>query len=214
MIAANVQNRREFLFGATAAGVAFTVLGCRSSTREAVLKIPEDADGCVDLFKFFSDPALVFEQARTGLSLTGEPKILQSSERWRRHTFEDQKGFARSVELNTTTDEKHGEYLSDIYINYAKPVGISLSTMKANFGVATEHFKKVPIVGTAAPAMFTNLMPGQREKEVVSYGFYPEPIAPASMKVSILFTADSTYWDTKTVDFLRLERRPVLPALK
>lgn len=201
--------RREFLIGATAAGIAFTMFGCRIGSREAVLKIPEDAEECFDLFKFFTDPALGFEQAKTGLGLTGEPKILQSSPEWRRHTFENQKGFASSVGLNTTTDEEHGEYLSGIYINYGKPIGISLSTMKANLGAATEHLKKVPIYGTVAPTMFTNLMPGQREKEVISYGFYPDPIATGSMKVSILFRADSTYWDTKTVDFLRFERRPV-----
>lgn len=208
MIAANMHTRREFLIGAAVAGAAFTMLGCRT-TREAVLKIPEDAEECAHLFKFFTDPAFGFEQARIGFGLTGEPKVLQSSPEWRRHTFENQKGFARSVELNTTTDEMHGEYLSGIYINYGKPAGISLSTMKANFGAATEHLKKVPIYGTAAPKMFTNLKPGQREKEVISYGFYPEPIAPAIMKVSILFTADSTSWDTKSVDFLRFERRPV-----
>lgn len=206
MITANMHTRREFLFGA-AAGVAFTMLGCRNA-REAILKIPENTEECIDLFKFFTDPAFGFEQARTGLGLTGEPKVLQSSERWRRHTFEEQKGFADRVELNTTTDQ-NGEYLSGIYINYATPIGISLSAMKASFGAATEHIKKVPVYGTAPPAMFTNLMPGQREKEIVSYGFYPEPAAPASMKVSILITADSTYWDTKTVDFLRFERRPV-----
>ncbi len=209
MIAANMQTRREFLIGASASSLCVTLLGCRNGLREAVLKIPEDADECFDVFKFFTDSALGFEQARTAFHLTGEPKVLQSSERWRRHIFEDQKGIAKRVELNTTTDDQHGEYLSGIYINYGKPAGISLSTMKANFGAATEHLKKVPVYGTAAPKMFTNLMPGQKEKEVISYGFYPEPIVPATMKVSILFTADSTYWDTKTVDFLRFERHPV-----
>jgi hypothetical protein len=206
MIAANMHTRREFLYGA-AAGVAFATFGCRVASREAVLKIPEDAEECFHLFKFFTDPALGFEQARTGLGLTGEPKVLQSSPEWRRNTFENQNGSASSVQLNTTTDE-HGEYLSGIYINYAKPIGISLSTMKANFGSATEHFKKVPVYGSYSPASFTNLMPGQREKEVMTYGFYPEPIRPGDMKVSVLFRADATYWDTKTVDFLRLERRP------
>ncbi len=208
MITANMHTRREFLIGA-AGTLAFMTLGCRNSSSKAVLKIPENAEECIHLFNFFSDPALGFEQARTGLGLTGEPKVLQSSERWRRNIFEDQKGLAKNVELNTTRDETYGEYLSGIYISYGKPIGVSLSTIKANLGTATEHIKKIPVFGTAAPLMFTNLKPGQREKEIVSYGFYPEPSAAGTMKVSVLFTADSTFWDTKTVDFLRFERRPV-----
>lgn len=197
--------RREFLFvGAT--GAALTMLGC--GTREAVLKIPEDAEECFHLFKFFSDPNFGFEQAKNGLGITGTPKVLQSSDRWRRHTFEDQKGVAKSVQLNTTTDER-GDYLSGIYIYYASPVGFALSTMKANFGAATERTKKVPVFGELSPASFTNLMPGQKQKEVTTYSFFPEPIAPGSMKGDLLITADTTYWDTKMVEFLRLERRPV-----
>src|SRR5688572_16333498 len=77
MIAAIMPTRREFLFGA-AAGVAVTMLGCRKD-REAVLKIPEDAEECFDLFKFFTEPNFDFEQAKNGLGITGTPKVLQSS---------------------------------------------------------------------------------------------------------------------------------------
>lgn len=197
--------RREFLFGA----VAVTTLGCRT-VREAVLKIPENTEECIDLFKFFSDPAFGFDQARTGLGLTGEPKVLQSTPTWRRHTFEDQKGIAKSVTLDISgNDEGAGAYFSAIYINYRKPAGIALSTMKANFGTATQHMKRVPVFGGISTESFTNLKPGQKEKVVFSYGFYPEPAAPGLMKGDILFNCDSTYWDTKTVDFLRLQRRPV-----
>lgn len=197
--------RREFLF-VGAAGSAFTMLGCR--TREAVLKIPEDAEECFHLFKFFSDPNFDLEKAKTGLGITGEPKVMRSSERWLRNTFEDQKGVAKSVQLNTTTDER-GEYLSDIYIYYAKPVGFSLSTMKANFGAANERTKKVPVFGELSPASFTNLMPGQKQKEVTTYSFFPELLTPGSMKGDVLITSDATYWDTKMVEFLRFQRRPV-----
>jgi hypothetical protein len=208
MIAANMPTRREFLFGA-AAGVGVMTLGCRKEL-EAILKIPEDAEECLHLFKFFTDPNFDFEQARTGLSLTGKPQVLQSTPTWRRHTFNAQTSAAGSVTLDTTTkDDGPGEYLSAIYIDYRRPPGISLSTMKSNFGAATEHSEKVLVDDGYSPAQFTNMMRKKKEKEVISYSFFPEPIAPGYMKGDVLFRCDATYWDTKTVDFLRLQRHPV-----
>jgi hypothetical protein len=198
--------RREFLFSAVAA-LAFQTLGCKE--RIAVLRIPVDAADCLDLYTFFTDPKLTSDRVRSAFGLTGEPKVLKSSDTWTRNTFENQNGHAKSVELNTSVDETYGEYFSGIYIDYTKPIGVSLSAMKGKLGVPTERTKKVPVFGTHSTASFTNLMPGQKEKEEVSYGFYPEASDPGKMKVSVLFTADSTYWDTKTVNFLRFERRPV-----
>jgi hypothetical protein len=201
--------RREFLLSA-AAGLAVPILGCGIRFgREAVLKIPEDATECVDLFRFFTDPNFDFERARAGLGLTGEPRVLQATPEWRRHTFEEQKGPASSVELNTFTDKRYGEYLSGIYIYYENPIGISLSTMKANLGSATERSRQLPAEIRLSPEAFTNIMPGQKLKEVVSYSFYPEPPAPGHMKGDVLFSGDATYWDTKPTDFIRFERHPV-----
>lgn len=205
MIVATMLRRREFLLVA-AAGVAAAMFGCRTS--EAVLKIPENADECFDLFRFFTDSAFGFEQARAGLSLTGEPRVLQASPTWRRHTFEDQKGLAERLTLDTSSkDDGTDEYLSAIYINYRHPIGVSLSTMTANLGFPRTHSEKVPVPVDRSPAAFTNLMPGQKEKEVTSYGFHPEePIAPGFLKGDVLFTCDATYWDTKPVKFLRFQR--------
>jgi hypothetical protein len=185
------------------------MLGCRK-VREPVLKIPENADDCLHLFNLFTDPAFDLAQARTGLGLTGEPKVLQSTPSWRRHTFEDQIGIAKSVTLDTSSkDDGSDAYFSAIYIDYRHLPGFSLSTMKRNFGPADVRTKRVPVIGHVSAESFTNMRPGQKEKEVTSFSFYPEPKAPDRMKVDILFTCDATYWDTKTVDFLRLQRRPI-----
>ena len=63
--------RRDFCIGLFAA-IAATA-ACRE--RVARLKVPEDADECVDLFRYFTDPDFGFEQAKVGLNVSGEPDV-------------------------------------------------------------------------------------------------------------------------------------------
>ena len=198
---ATMIGRREFCFG-TLTFFAAVLTGCEEHV--PVLKIPENADECFDLFRFFTDPAFQLEQAKNGLGVNGEPRVQDLKTR-KLFTFDDQPGILKSINFQTGTDgQPDANMLDAIYIYYRTPINVSLARLESLLGRSNRHDKKI----AAQIAMFTNLQPGQKEKERSSFGFYPNgPIAPGHLKGDLLFSCDSTFWDTKSVDFLRYERR-------
>lgn len=198
--------RREFCLG-TLGVFAATFIGCKEHV--SVLKIPEDADECVDLFRFFTEPAFGLEQARAGLGATGEPRLMDDPSTWKVYTFDDQRGVVESIALIAGPDSRpDANKLTGIYIYYRTPINVSLSRLERYLGKSDRRDKKVAAELRSPIAMFTNLQPGQKEREVSSFSFYPDqPIAPGHLKGDLLFTCDTTSWDTKRVNFLRYERR-------
>jgi hypothetical protein len=193
--------RREFCFG-TLALLSAALTGCKE--RVPVLKIPEDADECFDLFRFFTDPAFQLEQAKNGLGVKGEPR-LQDLKTRKLFSYEDQPGILKSIDFQTGADgDPDANMLDAIYIDYRTPINVSLRRLESLLGQPNRYDEKI----AAQIAMFTNLKPGQKEKERSSFGFFPEqPIAPGHLKGDLLFSCDATSWDTKRVDSLRYQRR-------
>lgn len=194
--------RREFSFGALAFSAA-CLIGCKE--RVPVLKVPENADECFDLFRFFTDPAFGLEQAKAGLGVTGEPRVLDDPGSRKLFTFEDQSGLLERIGLQTGPDNHpDAGKLDAMYIYYRNPIDVSLSRLESYLGPSDERNKKI----AAQLAMFTNLQPGQKEREISSYSFYPDqPIAPGHLKGDLLFKCDTVSSDTKRVDSLRYQRR-------
>jgi hypothetical protein len=94
--------------------------------------------------------------------------------------------------------------LNAMYLYYRNPIDVSLSRLESYLGPSDERDKKI----AAQLAMFTNLQPGQKEREISSYSFYPDqPIAPGHLKGDLLFKCDTVSSDTKRVDSLRYQRR-------
>jgi hypothetical protein len=193
--------RREFCFGTLALFTA-ALTGCKEHV--PVLKVPEDADECFDLFRFFTDPAFELERAKAGLGVKGEPRFQDLKTR-KHFTFDDQPGILKSIDFQTGgNDRPEADKLAAIYIYYRTPIKVSLRRLESYLGPSNQHDKKI----AAQIATFTNLQPGQKERERSSFGFYPDgPIAPGHLKGDLLFSCDTTSWDTKSVDFLRYERR-------
>ena len=194
--------RREFCFG-TLACFATVLTGC--TERVPVLKIPENADECVDLFRFFTQPAFDLEGATAGLGVRGEPRLLNDPDTRKLYTYENQSGVLESISFETGPDgQDDSNKLNAIYIDYRTAIEVSLSRVESYLGRSARHHSKI----AAQIAMFTNLKPGQKERERTSFGFYPDnPIAPGHLKGDVLFECDATSSDTKRVDSLRYQRR-------
>jgi hypothetical protein len=182
---------------------AAALIGCKE--RVPVLKVPENADECFDLFRFFTDPAFGLEQAKAGLGVTGEPRVLDDPKSRKLYTFEDQSGLLERIGLQIGPDGRpDAGKLNAMYLYYRNPIDVSLSRLESYLGPSDERNKKI----AAQLAMFTNLQPGQKEREISSYSFYPDqPIAPGHLKGDLLFKCDTVSSDTKRVDSLRYQRR-------
>lgn len=197
----DMMERREFCIGLCG---AITAAGAACRERVARLKVPENADECADLFRFFTDPAFGLEQARLGLGLTGEPRVLDDPRSRKVFTFEDQSELVESVDLHTTPD---GLKLTAIYIDYRRPVEVSLRRLESYLGASEERIRKVPAPMESPRSGFTNLMAGQKEISRSSHTFYPaNPIAPGHLKGDLLFRCDTVSSDTKRVISLRYQR--------
>jgi hypothetical protein len=183
-----------------------SAIGCKE--RVPVLKVPENADECVDLFRFFTDPAFGLEQARAGLGVTGEPRILDDPKSRKLFTYEHESGLLESIGLQIEPENAPSAgRLDAMYIQYRNPIDVSLRRVESYLGRSREHIEKI----AAQLAMFTNLRPGQKEKERSSYGFYPDqPIASGHLKGDFLFQCDTVASDTKRADSLRYQRRLVV----
>ena len=196
--------RRDFCIGLFAA-IAATA-ACRE--RVARLKVPESADECVDLFRFFTDPAFGLEQAKAGLNVTGEPRVLDDPKHRMLFTYENQSELVKSIGLQTNPDDGSGELrLEAIYINYRRPIDVSLSRLESYLGAFNHHPEKVPEYVGLPVSMFSNLKPGQKERSRSSYSFFPDnPIAPGHLKGDLLFQCDTIAWNTKRAESLRYQR--------
>ena len=198
---AHMISRRQFCFAALAVFAA-GFIGCKKRVR--VLKVPENADECADLFHFFTDPAFGLEQAKAGLGVAGEPRVLDDPKSRKLFTYEYKSGPLESIGLQVEPDNHpDAGKLTAIYIDYRNPIDVSLSRVESYLGRSSEHTKKV----AAQLAMFTNLRPGQKEKERSAHGFFPDqPIAPGHLKGDFLFQCDTVSSDTKRADSLRYQR--------
>ena len=199
--------RREFCFGTLALSAA-GLIGCKE--RVPVLKVPEDTDECADLFRYFTDPGFGLEQARAGLGLTGEPRVLDDPRSRKLFTYEYESGLLERIGLEIGPDGRpDAGKLTAMYIDYRYPIDVSVRRLESYLGPSSRRDKKIAASLKSSPAArFTNLQPGEKELERSSYHFIPaEPIAPGHLKGDLLFQCDAVYWDTKRVDSLRYQRR-------
>jgi hypothetical protein len=201
-------SRRSFC-GSAMSLFGLAVIGSGCVPRKKVLKYPESAEECADLFEFFTDPAFGFDQAKAGLHITGEPKILDATSDWRRTTFPSQNGLIRSIELGTSKGE-----LSSIHIYYQSAIDVSLKRLESLLGTSKEY-NNVTVGGidrssVSPTAAFTNIMPDSPQRNrprESSYGFYPEePLKTGLLKGSLLINCESTDKNVKRTSFLRYER--------
>ena len=188
MILCIMIQRRDFCIGLFAA-IAATA-ACRE--RVARLKVPEDADECVDLFRYFTDPGFGFEQAKVGLNVSGEPDV-RDDDYGKLFTFENQSEPVKSIRLGTMRDKGSGELrLAAIYIYYQRPIEVSLMRLQSFLGESIEQYSKSA---------------RQRGPAHSSHGFSPDnPIAPGHLKGGLLFESEAVEKDIKHVNWLRYQR--------
>jgi hypothetical protein len=109
----------NFVLGVLAFSAA-GVIGCKERVR--VLKVPENADECADLFHFFTDPAFGLEQARSGLGIASEPRVLDDPGTRKLFTYEYESGLLKSIGFQTGPDDHpDAGKLDAIYIKLPKP---------------------------------------------------------------------------------------------
>ena len=204
MIICIMIQRRDFCIGLFAA-IAATA-ACRE--RVARLKVPESADECVDFFRFFTDPAFGLEQAKAGLNVTGEPRVLDDPKHRMLFTYENQSELVKNIDLQTTPNDGSGELrLTAIHIGYRRPIDVSLMRLESYLGPSREHTEKMaPYIGLPV-SMFTDLQPDQKELSRSAHSFFPDnPIAPGHMKGDFLFQCETVFGDIKRADSLRYQR--------
>ena len=189
------------------AAVLALMKGCK--TYVPVLKVPENADEVADLFRFFTKPDFELEQAKVGLGVTGEPRI-HDDPRWRKiFTYEFSTGYVERISLQIGgRDHRDAGRLNSISIDYRSPIPASLRRLERYFGAADIRIRKIPAPLSGPVSMFTNLMPGQKEKEIASYSFDPaEPIAEGHLKGALRVTCDHNNADNKALTSLDYTRK-------
>ena len=199
-------SRRDLFLGTMGAAVLALVKGCKSYV--PVLKVPENVDEIADLFRFFTRPDFELEQAKAGLGVTGEPRI-HDDPRWRKiFTYEFPTGSVERIALQIGgRDHREAGRLNSISIDYRSPITVSLRHLESYLGAADIRIRKIPVPPGSSISMFTNLMPGQKEKEIASYSFDPaEPIAEGHLKGALRVTCDHNNSDSKAVNSLDYTR--------
>ena len=119
-----------------------------------------------------------------GLALR-EAKLLDDPGTRKLFTFEYKSGRLESIRFETGADNRpDAGKLTAIYIDYREPIDVSLRRLESYLGASSERNKKIAAQVESPPvAAFTNLQPGQKERERSSYSFFPDqPIAPGHLK--------------------------------
>lgn len=122
---------RNLLIGGTGAVLmsSCSVLNGRFLRGKPVLKFPENADEIVDFWEFFAEPDFTPDAAVKRLDLTGKPDEMKQSEDSVWATYPKQNDLIESVRI----DAYKGQ-IDEMYINYSKPLQISLGRLEYLFG--------------------------------------------------------------------------------